>query len=385
MTQRHAFGMMLTAGLTLAAITCAPVTPPATTETAPDNTPVEKLTLAPKPIEISARTRIEAAIENVRKRRLYTDNGFWTIFHGILGLGPGLMLHNRDTGAKLNAVEHIASGGELRGLNFPQTKYGLDVSLREPIGVGQGHQDQFVAEMAQWGMTIDKPFIVNGKDYTFADFVNHSKMRARTTANQELGWTILVLANYLGTDLSWTNAYNEKLTLDDLLQYELDQSMDTAACGGTHRLFGLTWCLYMRQREGKPLTPVYQRIIETTNKHRDLAKKHQNGDGALSTSFFRGAGNAPDKPLRINTTGHMLEWLALALNDEEIKEEWVQNAATALALLILDQQDAPIDGGPLYHAVHGLLMYYARAFDRETLGPKELLIPLPPVSPVKGG
>lgn len=382
MKQRHALGMLLTAGMTLAAITCAPVTPPAATETAADTTPVEKLTLAPKPIQVSARTRIEAAIENIRKRDLLTTNGFWTIFHGILGLGPGITLRNSETGQKINAVEHIASGGELRGLDFIQTKYGLDVHMG-PVAVGQGHQDQFIAEMAQWGMPIDKPFIVQGKDYTFRDFVNHSKMRARTTANQELGWTILVLAHYYGTDLSWTNAYNEKLTLDDLLQYELDQSMDAAACGGTHRLFGLTWCLYVRQREGKPLTPVYQRIIETTNKHRDLAKKQQNGDGALSTNFFRGPGNAADKPLRINTTGHMLEWLALALNDEEIKEEWVQNAATALALLILDQQDAPIDGGPLYHAVHGLLMYYARAFDRETLGPKELLIPLPPVSPSK--
>jgi hypothetical protein len=42
-------------------------------------------------------------------------------------------------------------------------------------------------------------------------------------------------------------------------------------------------------------------------------------------------------------------------------------------------QDAPIDSGSMYHAVHGLQLYYLRAFGRD---PKvcapELHCPLPP-------
>src|SRR5207244_13586850 len=67
-----------------------------------------------------------------------------------------------------------------------------------------------------------------------------------------------------------------------------------------------------------------------------------------------------------------LEWLALALSDADLRQPWVQDAANALALMILDQQDASIEGGSLYHATHGLLLYYARVYDRTTLGPKEL-------------
>ena len=65
----------------------------------------------------------------------------------------------------------------------------------------------------------------------------------------------------------------------------------------------------------------------------------QNPDGSFSTDFFRESGNAADKQLRINSTGHTLEWLALALPDAELKEQWVQDAANALAMTILDLQE----------------------------------------------
>jgi hypothetical protein len=322
--------------------------------------------------------RIEAAVENVRKRDLLMSNGFWTIFHGILGLGPQTVtLLNPDTGQRVNAVEHICAGGELRGLAFPQTKWGLDVQLGPPY-VGQGHQDQFIAEMGQWNMKPDQKFVVFGKEYTYMDFANHSRMRARINANQELSWAVCLIPQYYGSDHAWTNEHGEHLTVEDILRYELDQSIDDAACGGTHRLFGYSWAYYFHLRQGGKTTGVWKDAVEKTAKYRDLAKKYQNADGSLSTNWFKGPGESADKGLRITTTGHTLEWLALALDDEEIKEQWVQDAANALAVAIMDMQGAPIEGGALYHATHGLLMYYARAFDPKKLGPADLFIPLPP-------
>ena len=63
-------------------------------------------------------------------------------------------------------------GGAMRGLEFIPTRFGLDVKTTGPTGSGQGHQDQFIAEMGQWDMPIDQQFIVYGKDYTFRDFVD---------------------------------------------------------------------------------------------------------------------------------------------------------------------------------------------------------------------
>ena len=88
----------------------------------------------------------------------------------------------------------------------------------------------------------------------------------------------------------------------------------------------------------------------------------------------------PNLSLRINTTGHIFEWLALALTDEELKQDWVQNAANALALLILQAHNQPIEGGSLYHATHGLIMYHARVWGPGKLGIRLPPLPLPPGS-----
>jgi hypothetical protein len=358
-------------------MTCAPVPPPTPPATSPD-TPVAaapaRSVATPAPVPDPIRQRLELAIQNVRERDLLVTNGFWTIFHGILGLGPSVTLRDPVSGRKINAVDYICDGGELRGLAFIPTRDGLDVQIG-PFLVGQGHQDQFVAEMAQWGMPAGRTFVVYGKEYSYMDFVHHAQMRARTTQNQELSWTILVVGQYRGTDFSWTNAYGEKLRYEDMLRYELNLPVEEAACGGTHRLFDLAWVYQLHRVRGGRMTPIWQEIPAKTAKYRDLAHKYQNPDGSFSTNFFRGPGHATDKQLRINTTGHTLEWLALALPDAELKQPWVGEAANALALMILDQQGVPIEGGSLYHAVHGLILYYARVYGTDFLGPQKPVLP----------
>jgi hypothetical protein len=358
---------------------CAPVDSAASKkDEKPDeveNVPVEKLDVIPTPAPSGPRFRIESAVENVRQRDLLTTNGFWTIFHGILGLGPSVKLVDPMTREKVNAVEYICRGRRLEGMRFLPTEWGLDVETTGPTGRGQGHQDQFIAEMGQWGMPPDQKFHVIGRDYTYMDFVRHTQMRASVTKNQELSWAIIIIGQYLGTDLTWTNGFGEKLRFEDLVRYEVDASITEAACGGTHRLFGLSWVYQLHLQNGGKTEGVWKEIGEKTAKYRDLAKQYQNGDGSFSTDFFAGPANVQDPQRRINTTGHTLEWLALALPDAELKEQWVQDAANALSLMILDLQGSGIEGGSLYHAVHGLLLYYARVYDRQTLGPRELFFP----------
>ena len=342
--------------------------------------PVEQISM-PKPqakpavpVNTGLSQRIEAALKNIHERDLLSTNSFWTIFHGILGSGPEVELLDPLSRRRVNAIEYICNGGEVRGLEFLPTADGLDVRTG-PQFVGQGHQDQFIAEMAQWGMKLDRKFRVLGKEYTYADFVRHSQMRARITANQELSWAILIVAQYHGTDASWTNRAGEKLTLEDVVRYELNQSVEDAACGGTHRLFGLSWAYHLHMQRGGKRTGVWKDVAEKTEKYKQAAKKFQNSDSSFSTRYLAGPGNAPDSQLRIGSTGHVLEWLALALSDEELRKPWVQDAASALSLMILDSAGRPIDGGALYHAAHGLHIYHTRVFGLSSLTSRNLLIP----------
>jgi hypothetical protein len=319
------------------------------------------------------QARVEGALRQIRERDLLKTNSFWTIFHGILGVGSDAELLDPLTRKKVNAIDWIARGGEVRGLRFIPTAHGLDVQTG-PVFVGQGHQDQFIAEMAQWGMPIDCAFLVHGKEYTFGDFVRHAQMRASVKGSQELSWAILIIAQYLGTDVEWTNDAREHLHFDDVVRYELNQPIEDGACGGTHRLFGLTWAWHYHLKRGGKTEGVWKDVAAKLEVYQKKAKQYQNGDGAFSTRYLAGPGNAKDMQLRIGTTGHVLEWLALSLSDEELREPWVQDAAAALSLMILDSSGRPIESGALYHAAHGLHLYHARMFGRSSVTSPELLV-----------
>src|SRR5262249_2929788 len=101
------------------------------------------------------RRRIEAAVRNVRHRRRRRTNGFWTVFHGVLGVGPGLELLSPGLDVRVNALDCLCTDGRLRGQRFVPTPHGLEV-VTLADGVGQGHPDQFAAEMAQWGLSPDR-------------------------------------------------------------------------------------------------------------------------------------------------------------------------------------------------------------------------------------
>lgn len=319
------------------------------------------------------KERLEAARDRIRSMKLLSSHGFWTVFHGILGQGlENTMLEDEKTKKMVNAIDYISKGGDLKGLNFAPTGDGVDVQKGLQFE-GQGHQDQFIAEMAQWGMKLDHKIKVLGKDYTFADFVNHSKMKASTTGMQELSWAMLVIGQFFGPDYSWTNSMGEKISVEDMVRYELDQPMDIAACGGTHRLFGLSWVYHLHRQKGGQREGVWKECADKLDHYKSLAKQYQNPNGLLSTNYFKGAGFDKNRTAQISTTGHILEWLTLAMTDEELKHPWVEEAANALCQLILQQSPEGIESGALYHATHGLLIYHARRFgDVKDVGPLPL-------------
>lgn len=315
------------------------------------------------------QARLEAAITQSVERDLTTSHGFWTVFHGILGLGPSINLLDTKTGQRVNALDYIADGGKLNGLEFIPTPDGLDVLVAPGTFVSQGHIDQFVAEMVEWGVSPDRKFVVNGKDYRFLDFLRHSRARARVSKPMELEWSLVIIGTTFGTDSKWTNSHGEEVHFEDLVRAETDKPLSAGACGATHRLFGLTWSYHLHLQKGGKTEGVWKDVAVKLDNARKQARQYQNRDGSFSTSFFNGPGNVPDMERRLNTSGHIFEWLMLTLTDDELKQPWVQDAANALTMMFLEIERRPMEGGTLYHAIHGLLMYYARVYGPEKLGP----------------
>src|SRR5262245_6016072 len=294
------WGLLVLAALVVAS--CAPVGPSTTNsdgstneENSSGDESMASTRLQQMPGNLKAR--IDAALDNVHQRDLRLDNSFWTIFHGILGTGPGATLLDPKTMKRVNALDYMAEGGQVRGLEFLITPDGLDVRT-DPARLmfeGQGHQDQFIAEMAQWDMPADRRFTIQGREFTFRDFVNHTKMRARVTKDQELSWAIVIIAQYLGTDLEWTNRAEEKLRFEDVVRYEMNQPIESAACGGTHRLFGMTWAYHLYRQNGGKKTGVWKELVEHLDRYKRAAKEYQNPiDSSFSTRYVSGPGNDRD-------------------------------------------------------------------------------------------
>lgn len=374
---RRLFCLMI-ALLSLTAIACPPA-PPKDDSVKKDNGKVDDKPSPPPESLEHLKTRVEAALQQVRDRDLLTTHAFWTVFHGILGTGlEKTTLTDPESKKKVNAIDYICAGGEIRGLQFLPTPHGLDVTIAKSFdvqGVAQGHQDQFIAEMAQWNMPRTQKFKVGGKEFTFEDFTRHSRMRASVKKEQELSWAIVIIAQYYGTrDEPWVNAFGEKLTISDVVRYELDASIDNAACGGTHRLFGLTWAYHLHLKNGGKKEGVWLDVEKRIADYKGKARSSQNrADGTLSTSYFKSKDHDPNPELRISTTGHIVEWLALAMTDEELRAPWMQEAVNALSRAILDMKEQHVEAGAIYHGVHGLHLYHERVF-----GTPSKYLPLPP-------
>ena len=149
--------------------------------------------------------------------------------------------------------------------------------------------------------------------------------------------------------------------------------MTEAACGGTHRLFGLTWAYHLHLKRGGKKEGVWKDTADKLQFYKERAHSLQNPDGSFSTDYFKGPAKKADPQLRIGTTGHTVEWLSLAMTDEELKSRWMQEAVHALAMMILNMGDQSVESGSLYHAAHGLHLYYDRMFGRPAP-----YVPLPP-------
>lgn len=286
------------------------------------------------------------------------EHAAWQIMHGILAYGHSLQIY--ENGELVPALEWILDGGDLRGWDLRPAEHGMDVLLGPGNGSGQGHEDQWLAVLSQCGLELDDPVVYRGKKYTIADLVNQAKWDIHD--GMESSWTVIGLTAYLPLDAEWTSKDGSQWTIERIMAMEAAQDLDESACGGSHRLIGMTMALNRYRNEGNAPVGGWKAAQEVIDTHVALAKDFRQPSGALSSSYFRRASSTPDVAKSIGTTGHTLEFLALALTEEELSEPWVTRAVAHVCGLLESTRDMPVECGALYHAAHALQVYRLRRF-----------------------
>jgi len=308
------------------------------------------------------RVQVAQTLAAYQRRPLNTaQHTPWEVMHGFIAFGiPTRVRVGGPGGDPVNAIGWVNTGGRCHG-QVMLAATGDRLTALRGIGV-QGHSAQYLAIMAQCRVALNSPITIQSKTFTVADLVAEEKLSCKS--GTELTFALIALAHYLPTDAEWKSRDGKDWSLTRLVEEEIEQPIRGAPCGGTHRLFGLAYGCQRRLRATGQLDGVYLRADKFVRDYQQFAlTKLQNRDGSFSTEWFKyPADRDDDIDRKIQTTGHILEWLVASLDQEALFQPRITAAVEFLAGALAREPGRDWKIGPLGHALHALNIYQERAW-----------------------
>jgi hypothetical protein len=309
---------------------------------------------------LDLRTRIGSVLAHYRTRQLNTrDHTAWDVMHAIVAYNVRTELRRDGPGGpQVNAVSWLLWGGRCRGQQMVTLSRGRPY-VTEGVGV-QGHPAQLLAILAQSRVNVDTPMRIDGKDFTLQDLIDEEMLSCR--ADSELTFKLISFAHYLKSDATWRSRDGQSWSIPRVINAEIKSPIRGAPCGGTHRLFGITYAYQTREREGQPVDGEFSRAKQYIESYHRYTWSLQNEDGSFSTEWFARRGNRPDIDRKLQTSGHILEWLAFSLADEQLQEPRTVKSVKFIVDSLAREPNRAWSIGPLGHALHALAIYDERVF-----------------------
>ena len=282
----------------------------------------------------------------------------WGMFHVAMVYDKDTPIIARKT--RYNAVAWMAGNNACRNqLLFEEDERGINVKS----GVGlQGHQAQMLAVFGLIDVPASYPIYVGRKKYSVNDVIKREM--ADCKSGNELTFTLIGLSHYIDTDSRWTAHDGQDWDFERLIEEELAQPIVGAACGGTHRLMGFAHALRRRRAEGKPITGQWERADLYVKDFINYTWQLQNRDGSMSTAWFEKAEDNGKVDRKIQTTGHMVEFLLTAVPDDQLQSPQMLRSISFLTNTLYGDRNHDWQVGPKGHALRALAMYYRRTFGR---------------------
>ena len=280
----------------------------------------------------------------------------WGSMHAMIAYGVDTELIAGEK--RVNAIGYLCFNGTCNG----QRLFNLNNNkLQANIGPGvQGHPAQFLAMLAQSRVKTDFPMLVDGKSFTVADLIQHEKDTCRPAS--ELTFKLIAFTHYLKSDETWKSNDGQDWDIPRLIKEELKQTIHGAACGGTHRMTGFSYAVRKRETRGEPFEGQWLRAKKFVEDYHTYAFTLQNQDGSFSTDWFVRRADYGDIGRRLQTTGHITEWLAYSLPKDELASPKMTKSIDYLATLLLEHPNERWSIGPLGHGLHALAIYDERVF-----------------------
>ncbi|MEX0710895.1 MAG: hypothetical protein WD278_01010 [Pirellulales bacterium] len=327
--------------------------------------------LSPPAPENRLRDRIRTTLAYYYTRPVNSrDHNCWEVMHWIIAYGvEAELLRGGPGGRPVNAIGWLCYSGPCRDRPLISIERGRITAAKGPQV--QGHYGQFLAILAQSKVMTDYSMQSGGRAFTIADLIESEKLGC--DVGMELTFKLLALSHYLDSDATWLNDAGQEWSIPHLIREELQAPIRGAACGGTHRLMGLSYAVRTRQKRDEPIDGEYLRAQSYLDDYHRYTFGLQNPDGSFSTEWFARRGDRPDLDRRLQTTGHILEWMVYSLPPEMLGDRRVVQAVDYLTTILWQNRQKTWEIGPLGHGLHALALYDERVFkESESSLPQEL-------------
>ncbi len=267
------------------------------------------------------RDRVRKTLASLRQQPFNTQQNSCTdVLHYCHAFGCATMVtDNANSGQKVNGITclcwDMACGG-----NEPMTLSDGHLTAR----VGYGFQDQpsqLAAVLALSHVPPEYPARSGKTVRTVADTIEYEKLTCR--AGTDMSTKLVALAYYAG-ERSWKNNLGEEWTLDRVVAEELNRPLGNLPHAFTNRLLGISCALTRFRLDEKKLDGDRDRANQYVNEAIDFAYQTQNTDGSWGRASNR------DYATAISSTGHMLEWLLVALPDSRLEEPQIVRAVECI-------------------------------------------------------
>lgn len=324
---------------------------------------------------------VDKAITTTSNRFLDADvHTPWQIIHGLLALRRDYYI--KQNGTPVNAIDWISSGARYKGADwFQATK---DGGRAHPYNGTpyefEGHVNQFLAVISMSDIPLDHSFTAaGGKQVTMEQMVHHAKMNVNS--REEITWSLWFLSQYVDQDEEWINNANEPWSMERLVRMQVKASPYDAPCGGTHGMFALAIARNSYLKKHGQLRGAWLEADQKLQRYLVASQRMQNRDGSFATDWFKSTGYSTDFNERIKYSGHMLEWILVALPQSRLQEQWVRTGVQTLCYDLIRNAHEPSECGPLYHALHSLVLYRERMNSDSLQLPQPSLVSTPATTP----
>jgi len=326
---------------------------PSTANATPPQEP--EIAMTPQLLELRSKLREPLAYYYFRPENTAIRSP-WGAMHAMIAYGVDSELIAGDK--RVNAIGYLCYNGVCNG---QQLFYLNNGKLNARIGPGvQGHPGQFLAMLAQSRVKTDFPMQVEGQKFTVGDLIQYEKDNCRPKT--ELTFKLIAFTHYLKSDDKWKSNDGQDWDMQRLIKEELAQPIVGAACGGTHRMTGFSYAVRRREARGEPFTGQWLRAKKFIDDFHEYAFRLQNPDGSFSTDWFAGRADNGPPTRRLETTGHITEWLSFSLTKEQLVEPRTIKSVQYLTNLLIEHRNEKWGIGPLGHGLHALAIYDERIF-----------------------